>query len=84
MNTLITDRSFDLTLSVLTLKFTLFHIIKKLMFITQRSTPTYFFGTDPPSPQKTLIDVPTLPHRWEFPKKMLHVSFCLASPVFTT
>ncbi len=37
----------EMTFCVLTLNFTLFHIIKKFMFITQWSTPTYFFGTVP-------------------------------------
>ena len=43
------------------------------MFIIQRSTATYFFGTDPWSPQKTLKPVPTLRHR-------LTKCFCQQTP----
>jgi hypothetical protein len=61
------------TFCVLTLTFTLFNISKKLMFITQRSTPTYFFGTDTRSHQKPLKAVPTSPYRWDF-QKILEVN----------
>jgi hypothetical protein len=42
------------------------------MLTTQRSTPTYFFGTGPRWYQKTLKDVPNLPHRSE--KMLLSVT----------
>jgi hypothetical protein len=41
-----------------TLIFRLFNIVQKLMFTTQRSIPTYFFGTDPHTLLKTLNVVP--------------------------
>ena len=64
---------------VSTLTFSIFNINAKVnVHNTTVTTPTYFFGTDPPSPQKTLKGVPTSPHRWEFPQKFLHQKFISA------
>jgi hypothetical protein len=46
--------------AVLKLTFSLFNVNHKLMFTTQRSVPTYFFGTDPHTLPKTLKFVPFL------------------------